>query len=109
MTRIHFHHQFSQLNEARGWAVALIWNETGGYYLLKASAVSSGKLQVLIPYNISIQQSIRLLRIHGMTFSNFHITFYEAGICISPVLCNLRANAHLLIKFNDWTSKRLLN
>ena len=40
----HFHHQCRQLNEARGWAGALIWNDTGDYYLLKASAVSSRKL-----------------------------------------------------------------
>ena len=49
MTRFHFHHQCRQLNEARGWAGALIWNETGDYYLFKASAVSSGKLYVILP------------------------------------------------------------
>ena len=50
MTRFHFHHQCRQLNEARGWAGALIWNETGDYYLLRTSAVSSGKL-----YYITVQ------------------------------------------------------
>ena len=40
-----------------GWSGAVIWNERGGYYLLKASAVSSGKLYVILPYNVSIKQS----------------------------------------------------
>ena len=44
-----------------------------------------------------------------MTFSHFHIAFLQAGICISPVLRGPRANAHLLVKFNAWMSRRLLN
>ena len=42
----HFHHQCSQLNEARGWAGALILNETRGTIFLKRLVVSSGKLEV---------------------------------------------------------------
>ena len=40
MTRFHFHHQCSQLNEARGWAGALILNETRGTIFLKRLVVS---------------------------------------------------------------------
>ena len=36
MTRFHFHHQCSQLNEARGWAGELILNEMRGTIFLKA-------------------------------------------------------------------------
>ena len=36
MTRFHFHHQCSQLNEARGWAGALILNDMRGTIFLKA-------------------------------------------------------------------------
>ena len=57
LTRDTFSFPPSKLNEARGWAGALIWNETGGYYLLKASGASSGKRYVTLPYNISIKQS----------------------------------------------------
>ena len=53
MTRFHFHHQCNQLKEARGWAGALILNETRRTIFLKRLAVSSGKLEVWIPYNIS--------------------------------------------------------
>ena len=45
---------------------------------------------------------------HDITFSHFRITFQQAGICISPVLRSRRANAHLLVRFNAWTSQRLL-
>ena len=44
-----------------------------------------------------------------MTFSHCHITFWQAGICISFVLRSRRANSHLLVRFNTWTSQRLLN
>ena len=42
-------------------------------------------------------------------FFHFHITFQQAGICVSPMLRSRRANAHLLVKFNAWTSQRLIN
>ena len=32
---------------------------------------------------------------------------WQAGICISPVLRSRRANIHLLVKFNVWTTQRL--
>ena len=40
---------------------------------------------------------------HIVTFTS------QAGICISAVLRSRRANVHLLVKFNAWTSQRVLN
>ena len=44
-----------------------------------------------------------------MRFTHFQVTFQQAGICIPPVsLRGRRANAHLLVMFNAWTSQRLM-
>ena len=57
----------------------------------------------------SIFGSYRFLRIawHDIFSLSHHLL--EAGICISSVLRSRRANAHLLVRFNTWTSQRLLN
>jgi len=42
-------------------------------------------------------------------FTHFQVTFQEAGICIPPLsLRGRRANGHLLVMFNAWTSQRLM-
>ena len=44
-----------------------------------------------------------------MRFTHFPVTFQLAGIYIPPVsLRGRRANAHLLVMFNAWTSQRLM-
>ena len=47
---------------------------------------------------------------HFLTFRSFQITFQEAGICISPVIFwSQKSNSpQFLVKFNAWTSQRLL-
>ena len=43
-----------------------------------------------------------------MRFTHFQVTFQQAAIYIPPVsLRGRRANAHLLVMFNAWTSQRL--
>ena len=45
----------------------------------------------------------------SMRFTHFQVTFQQAGIYIPPVsLRGRRANAHLLVMFNAWTSQRLM-
>ena len=58
----------------------------------------------------SIFGSFSLLRIalHDI-FSLSHHLLASCNLYISPVLRSRRANAHLLVRFNTWTSQRLLN
>ena len=52
----------------------------------------------------------RLLQVLKNSMAWHFITFSsQAGICISTVLRSRRANVHLLVKFNAWTSQRVLN
>ena len=48
----------------------------------------------------------RLIQVLKNSMAWHFLTFVI--ICISPVLRGRRANAHLLVKFNAWTSQRLL-
>ena len=55
----------------------------------------------------------RLIQVLKNSMAWHFLTFTSASskldFCISPVLRSRRANAHLLVRFNTWTSQMLLN
>ena len=51
-----------------------------------------------------------MFHVPGFIDAHFQVTFQQAGIYVPNVsLRGRRANAHLLVMFNAWTSQRLMN